>query len=120
MLYPRSVTGLARMRLLAYPIQLMTAMLLLIIVGISVAPPSSTIKLPLADINVHSGKSFILLLKMTPWVGFRIVGDAPSGNYSKLRLWEENTELGPKSTVHAEIAEKGGGRFSHWGDYLYF
>jgi predicted O-methyltransferase YrrM len=39
---------------------------------------------------------------------------------SPARLFENGTPLGPAHTSHAEIRARGGGRFSHWGDVLYF
>jgi len=39
---------------------------------------------------------------------------------SRVRLFEGDTALGPAHATHAEIREKGGGRYSHWGSQLYF
>ncbi len=39
---------------------------------------------------------------------------------SKLRIYENGVELGPAHSRHDDIATKGQGRFSHWGDNLYF
>ena len=39
---------------------------------------------------------------------------------SKLRIYENGVEVGPAHTVHADIAQKGQGRFSHWMENLYF
>src|SRR3954453_17328225 len=39
---------------------------------------------------------------------------------SGLRLFENGTQLGPAHATHADIAAQGGGRYSHWNDYLIF
>jgi hypothetical protein len=36
---------------------------------------------------------------------------------SPVRLYEGNKLLGPAHSQHIDIAEKGGGRYSHWQDY---
>lgn len=38
---------------------------------------------------------------------------------SGARLFEDGREIGPPHAPHAEIAAVGGGRFSHWGEYVY-
>jgi hypothetical protein len=45
-------------------------------------------------------------------VGFSDTSAAPSR--SNAVVCEENRALGPAHSVHADIAAKGGGRFSHW------
>lgn len=37
-----------------------------------------------------------------------------------LVLFEDGRPLGPADALHAEIAARGGGRYSVWGDWLYF
>src|SRR5205085_4818377 len=44
--------------------------------------------------------------------------EAPSS--SRLRLCEDGRRLGPVHSEHAAIASAGHGRYSHWGDTLYF
>jgi len=39
---------------------------------------------------------------------------------SKLVVYEAGQALGPPHAGHAEIRRMGGGRFSHWGNTLYF
>jgi 2-polyprenyl-3-methyl-5-hydroxy-6-metoxy-1,4-benzoquinol methylase len=39
---------------------------------------------------------------------------------SHLLLFENGVPLGPAHSDHASIRELGGGRFSHWGEWLYF
>lgn len=46
--------------------------------------------------------------------------DATNGTQSKLKIFENGIELVPAHTPHAEIRSMGNGRFSHWGNELYF
>jgi hypothetical protein len=39
---------------------------------------------------------------------------------SILMLFENENPLGPAHSLHNDIRNKGGGRFSHWNDALYF
>lgn len=41
-------------------------------------------------------------------------GDKFSGGQSQLLLFEDGKQLGPPHALHAEIREKGEGRYSHW------
>jgi hypothetical protein len=43
--------------------------------------------------------------------------EQPQG--SNLRLFEDGCEIGPAHSIHDEIRQLGGGRFSHWGGRLY-
>ena len=56
-----------------------------------------------------------------PWVGLRLLPD--SGRHpdrSSVRMFEDGTEFGVAHSRHADIAELGSGRYSHWGESLYF
>ncbi|MEO0034610.1 MAG: hypothetical protein RLZZ501_633, partial [Pseudomonadota bacterium] len=58
--------------------------------------------------------------------GVPLPPDLPAGDseqaprQSLLRLFEDGVELCPGHTSHEEIARLGGGRFSHWGQELWF
>jgi hypothetical protein len=39
---------------------------------------------------------------------------------SKLVMYEDGKPLGPGHAMHDEIRTKGGGKYSHWNDTLYF
>ena len=41
-------------------------------------------------------------------------GDKETGNQSGLTLFEDGKPLGPPRSIHQDIREKGGGRYSHW------
>src|SRR5262249_31938669 len=38
---------------------------------------------------------------------------------SRLVVLEDGRPLGPAHSLHDDIRQKGGGRFSHWGDVIY-
>jgi hypothetical protein len=52
--------------------------------------------------------------------GYESLSDDRTGNSSPLVLLESGRELGPAHTQHADIRERGEGRFSHWHGYLWF
>jgi hypothetical protein len=39
---------------------------------------------------------------------------------SRLRLYEDDHELGPAHSLHEDIRARGSGAYSHWGSELYF
>jgi len=52
---------------------------------------------------------------------FGTTGDSNAApTVSKLRIYENGQELGPAHSLHADIRTQGDGRFSHWGNELYF
>lgn len=54
-------------------------------------------------------------------IDFGEEGDKFTGNKSMLVLFEDGKPLGPPRSVHADIREQGGGRYSHWTrETLYF
>ncbi len=54
------------------------------------------------------------------FVGHNDIADDRTGNGSPLELLEDGKPLGPGHCLHAEIREKGGGRYSHWAGNLWF
>jgi predicted O-methyltransferase YrrM len=54
------------------------------------------------------------------FVGHNDLADDRTGNASPLELLENERPLGPAHCLHAEIREKGGGRYSHWAGNLWF
>lgn len=48
----------------------------------------------------------------------RLLSDRDSA--SALRLFENGREIGPAHASHSEIRQLGAGRYSHWGNQLYF
>jgi pectate lyase len=52
---------------------------------------------------------------------FGTTGDSnATPTVSTLRIYENGQELGPAHSLHADIRQQGDGRFSHWGNTLYF
>lgn len=82
------------------------------------APTSSTFEQGTLDkrtIVKDSGFAYYLERK------FIIPGDSESSpTSSTLKLYENGKELGPAHTSHKDIRLYGKGRFSHWGNSLYF
>jgi|ERR1041385_2467400 hypothetical protein len=44
------------------------------------------------------------------------LGDLPDSDRSPVMLYEDNRVLGPAHSLHDDVANSGGGRFSHWKD----
>ncbi|HTN21392.1 MAG TPA: hypothetical protein VL125_12995 [Pelobium sp.] len=87
--------------------------------GSGVTSPTSTTGttgvLNVSSATPESGYAYYL----RPNVG--IAGDSQtSPSSSTLKIFEDGKELGPAHTAHKYIRSMGGGRFSHWGDDLYF
>ncbi len=72
-------------------------------------------------VQVNQGSRYWLDLDAVDW-RFRLpLGDTSETPFrSTLRVTEDGIVLGPAHTQHAEIAEQGRGRFSHWHNTLYF
>ena len=71
----------------------------------------------------------LLAARMKPEIGHcttyelgpQFPGDGvPGGPPSTLRLLEDGKELGPAHVPHADVREHGLGRYSHWGQSLWF
>jgi 2-polyprenyl-6-hydroxyphenyl methylase/3-demethylubiquinone-9 3-methyltransferase len=50
----------------------------------------------------------------------RLADDATPRHRSPIFVFEDDRQLAFPHSLHAEIARHGGGRFSHWGDCIYF
>lgn len=73
-------------------------------------------------ISVDQGFSFkaVVLPDTGTWL-YRLRSDDPGDpRASGLRLYEDTRPLGPPHRSHEEIRQKGQGRFSHWGQSLWF
>ncbi|MFA6247309.1 MAG: hypothetical protein WC615_10240 [Mucilaginibacter sp.] len=64
----------------------------------------------------NDGKNCYKMAYRLDWAG----DSNENPEQSTLRLFEDNVELGPAHTEHQEIRDLGRGRFSHWGNSLYF
>lgn len=72
-----------------------------------------------ASMSADTGYAYIHPVTASwPW---RLAADGPdAGNASSLRLLENGIDLGAAHAPHAQIRGDGGGRFSHWGEALWF
>jgi hypothetical protein len=61
----------------------------------------------------EQGHCFLVELGPRPWMSSE---ERPS----PAQLWEEGEPLGPANSAHADVRDKGSGRFSFWGRHLYF
>lgn len=69
----------------------------------------------LARVVPEQGQAFVIAAHF----GFR--GDTPAEpQHSPLVLLEDGVPLGPPHSLHDDIRQLGGGRYSHWGNSLYF
>jgi hypothetical protein len=94
---------------------LQTAELRFQVVQAKVSPAYIEGEMSLADVTHETGYSYVLRQE------FDAGGDtmyAPSA--SNLKIYEDDVPLGPAHSQHADIRQLGRGRYSHWGDTLYF
>ena len=79
------------------------------------------LEIPASAISPDSGLAYWIqpgALQSRPFVGRADSDSAPSVSTADLR--EGSNRLGPAHSLHQEIRDLGGGRFSHWGDGLIF
>lgn len=73
------------------------------------------VKLDLTKASKESGNAYYIDINAP------IAGDSGSQpTASTLKLFEDGKELGPAHALHNDIRNSGQGRFSHWGNSLYF
>ena len=79
------------------------------------------LEIPVSAIYPESGFAYQIdprALKRGPLLGRGDSVSAPTVSTAVLR--EDSNQLGPAHSLHQEIRELGGGRFSHWGNGLIF
>jgi pectate lyase len=77
--------------------------------------PTEQGTIDLSKVTKESGYAYLLERQ------FVIPGDSESSpTSSTLKLYENGKELGPAHSSHKSIRNYGRGRFSHWGNTLYF
>ncbi|WP_256010068.1 pectate lyase family protein [Desertivirga xinjiangensis] len=83
---------------------------------ISAVPTSpAIIAIDVNSVSLKSGNSYVV------YKNFSTPGDNSSKpTQSILKIYENGKELGPAHSSHADIKNLGKGRFSHWGNELYF
>jgi len=78
--------------------------------------------MPPSTMQPWGGKAFTIQPSLPGWTDIFYGGGDSNGRptASGLRLFEDGRQLGPAHSIHAEIAAKGGGRYSDWNNYLVF
>ncbi|MBX9774056.1 MAG: hypothetical protein K2Y71_06545 [Xanthobacteraceae bacterium] len=107
-----------------FPLWLGGALALLFLLNAAAAiallrPPQFTVVIDPSQMRSESGLAWIVPVPLGNVV-FQVEGDRTSRPRSNLRLFENQTELKPGGSLHADIREQGSGRFSHWRQSLYF
>jgi len=96
----------------------------LVALGVVARPHRISLALDPATFRPDSGHAWVVeLAPLEDLVlpGFTVRSDSNHGpTTSRLRLFGGDLALGPPHSLHADIREDGGGRFSHWGGNLYF
>jgi hypothetical protein len=82
--------------------------------------PRLELKLAPGAISSELGFAYIAPLRIKDSFLLHFPGDELGSAASELELREDGGLLGPAHSLHVEIRSKGGGRFSHWNDWLYF
>jgi hypothetical protein len=74
-----------------------------------------------SDIRTELGRAYQSPVNFGPKTGYRLPTDSVRGpTSSNLMVFEEGRALGPPHSLHSDIREQGGGRFSHWDGALIF
>jgi hypothetical protein len=72
-------------------------------------------------IRPEIGQAYAAVLdRGTSWAYRMPTDSAATPSASRLQLFEDGHPLGPPHSLHADIREKAGGRFSNWDDALIF
>lgn len=69
--------------------------------------------------HADSGRAFYVPAPAVATIGPGDTTDAPEQS-NVVAVYENGIPLGPPHALHEEIRRLGGGRFSHWGDTIYF
>jgi len=85
------------------------------ITRLGLLPVTTTTSLDRSRLRPELGKAHIVR------VGLAEVADSPGhGDRSRMELFEDGRPLGPAHSRHDDIRNLGQGRYSHWGEQLYF
>jgi hypothetical protein len=99
---------------------IIAAVLTLALMAAGIAPPQLEANLVAAQISADGGFAYTIPIPLRPPVGYVIDSDRPGRVVSNLRLRENGQPLGAAHSAHADIRERGQGRYSHWQGWLYF
>jgi hypothetical protein len=88
---------------------------------IELIPWTHRVRIEPANIAVEKGYAVIAPIRPPSIPLVELRSDSPNDlNISRLELFENDRRLGPPHTLHQNIWEQGGGRFSHWQGQIYF
>lgn len=76
--------------------------------------PATAKPLNMSRVTASSGNEY----QIFDWFG--VGGDTQWSKSSPLKIFENGREIGPAHSSRSDIAAHGKGRFSHWGNNLYF
>ncbi|MGB4398654.1 MAG: hypothetical protein WBJ10_04745 [Daejeonella sp.] len=80
----------------------------------SLSVPSNAKSLDLSIVTLHSGNAY----QLNAWFG--VGGDTKWETTSTLKVFENDKELGPAHSLLNDVVATGKGKFSHFGNNLYF
>lgn len=94
--------------------------MLLVAAGALAPDPVTSIDLAIEAVKPEAGHAYVIdRLPLAPLPA--LAGDdSEAGNRSTIGLLENGKSLGPAHSSHEDIRRAGEGRFSHWGEGLYF
>ena len=84
------------------------------------AAPQVLAGLSPSQIAWDAGSAYIAVLPFEVAFPYVVRTDQDGRSSSALELFENGKRLGPAHSGHAEICERGHGRYSHWGNALWF
>lgn len=108
------------------PLYLVTGLLALLLLAFTVSPVREHQVINPPEIRFDSGFAYWTPVAPSPDIGwasalFELRADtASSPSRSTLLVLEDGRPLGPAHALHSVIRAEGAGRFSHWGDSVYF
>lgn len=88
---------------------------------LSAFAPSSSLVISPAEIRQEEGEAFVAPIVVSSSHFYKLISDdVSSARGSTLALFEDDRPLGQAHAPHAAVRESGRGRYSHWGDNLWF
>ncbi|KWV59479.1 hypothetical protein AS156_31075 [Bradyrhizobium macuxiense] len=84
------------------------------------APQTSLLIAP-SEIRSDTGNAYYVVVQFGRSGVYHLPTDSPqTPSASNLTIFENGHALGPPHSAHIDIREKGAGRFSHWGNGVFF
>jgi hypothetical protein len=113
---------IARQRAIIAVMIIVAGVLTIALAVACLAPARVSVDLASADMKPDGGFAYIAPILLQPRPGFEIVSDnnSNSGSRSNIQLRENGRLLGPAHSLHAEIRERGQGRYSLSQQWLRF